>query len=141
MTAAEAKKEGTDRLIDTVEHAEHTSLEAVRKFLDTVEGIFPHLRDDEPRSKIIDSAFEMTEQLVASATRLAQNILDVTQKARSESDRKSAASSRKAATPTKAAKVTRSAKKATKKATATRKAAKATKSAPSAKKAAKKATR
>ncbi len=61
MTATAGKREGSDRLIETVEHAEHSSLEAVRKFLDTVEGIFPHLRDDEPRRTIIDSAFEMTE--------------------------------------------------------------------------------
>jgi hypothetical protein len=34
----------------------------------------------------------MTEQLVAASTRLAQNVLDVTEKALSESDRKSESS-------------------------------------------------
>lgn len=114
MTADKAKQERTDRLFGTIEHAEQVSLEAVRKFLDTVDGIFPHLSDDKPRRQIVDSAFEMTEQLVATSTRLAQNILDVTQKAQSE-----LASSRKKATaPAKAAKkTTKSVKKTTKKAT------------------------
>jgi len=81
---------GTARLIDTVEHAEHASLEAVRSFLDTVNGVFPHLGgDDGPRRKIIDSAFKMTEQLVKTSTGLAKNILDVTEKALSEREEKS----------------------------------------------------
>jgi len=118
MTDTPAKREGNDHLIDTIEHAEHTSLEAVRKFLDTVDGVFPHLGGDEgQRRKIIDSAIEMTEQLVASSTRLAQNIFDVTQKTLSESARKSVAPRKKAAAPVKAAKATKSASKTVKKTT------------------------
>ena len=84
MTAAPIKRTGTNRLVDTIEEAEHTSLEAVRKFVDTVDSVFPHLGgDDGPRRKIVDSAFRMTEQLV-------QNFLDVTRKAVTESGRKSA---------------------------------------------------
>jgi hypothetical protein len=84
MTAAQIKRTGTNRLVDTVEEAEHTSLEAVRKFVDTVDSVFPHLGgDDGPRRKIIDSAFKMTEQLV-------QIFLDVTRKTLTESGRKSA---------------------------------------------------
>jgi len=86
---------GTTRLIDTIEHAEHASLEAVRNFLDTVYGVFPHLGGDEgPRRKIIDSAFKMTEQLVSTSTGLAKNILDVTEKALSEAEEKSTSSTK-----------------------------------------------
>jgi hypothetical protein len=91
MTATPAKKEATARLIDTIEDAEHTSLAAVRKFLETVNGVFPDLGEDGTRRQVIDSAFKMTEQLVGAANRLAQNILDVTEKTLSESDKKSAA--------------------------------------------------
>jgi hypothetical protein len=84
MTAAQTKERGTTRLVDAIEDAEHTSLEAVRKFIDTVDSVVPHLGgDDGPRRKIIDSAFKMTEHL-------AQNFLDVTRKALTESGRKSA---------------------------------------------------
>jgi hypothetical protein len=92
MAATQAKQDGAARLIDAIDDAEQASLEAVRKFLDIVDGVFPHAGDDSPRRKIIDSAFKMTEQLVAASTRLAQNVLDVTEKALSESDRKSESS-------------------------------------------------
>ncbi|HXQ61135.1 MAG TPA: hypothetical protein VN796_02315 [Acidimicrobiales bacterium] len=95
MTPTQTKDNGTKRLVETIDHAEHVSLEAVRNFLDTVDSVFPDLAGDErPRRKIIDSAFKMTEQLVASSTRLAQNILDVTEKALTESDRKSTSSTK-----------------------------------------------
>ncbi len=95
MTVTQNKANGTKRLIETIDHAEHVSLEAVRSFLDTVDSVFPDLgADDRPRRKIIDSAFKMTEQLVGSSTRLAQNILDVAEKALSDSDRTSASSTK-----------------------------------------------
>ena len=95
MNPTQTKESGATRLIDTIEHAEHVSLEAVRNFLDTVDGVFPRLGgDDGPRRKIIDSAFKMTEQLVAASTRMAQNILAVTEKALTESDRKAASSTK-----------------------------------------------
>ncbi len=78
------------RLIDTLEDAEHASLEAVRKFVDTVDGVFPALSDDAPRRKIIDAAFRMTENLVGASNRLAQNVLDVTEKELSQAERKAA---------------------------------------------------
>jgi len=95
MAATQTKDNSTSRLIDTIERAEHVSLEAVRNFLDTVDSVIPDLAgDDRPRRKIIDSAFKMTEQLVASSTRLAQNVLDVTEKALTEHDGKSASSTK-----------------------------------------------
>jgi len=88
MVTTQAKEEGAARLIDTIEDAEHVSLEAVRRFIDTVDSAFPDLGEDGPRRKIIDSAFKMTEQLVGASNRLAQNILDVTERELSEPDRK-----------------------------------------------------
>jgi hypothetical protein len=95
MSPTKATDDGASRLIDTIEHAENTALEAVRNFLDTVDSVFPHLGGDEgPRRKIIDSAFKMTEQLVSTSTGLAKNILDVTEKTLSESDEKSTSSAK-----------------------------------------------
>jgi len=65
-----------DRLIESVRDAEDSALEAVRKFVDTVNGIFPDANaEDGPRRKIIDSAFKMTEQLVGASTQLAEKIV------------------------------------------------------------------
>ena len=95
MSPTQTKDSGTTRLIGTIEHAEHVSLEAVRNFLDTVDGVFPRLGSDEgPRRKIIDSAFKMTEQLVGRRREVAQNVLEVAEKALAESEQK-AGSSRK----------------------------------------------
>jgi hypothetical protein len=75
------RTEGTDmveRIIGSGREAEEFALEAVRKFLDTVNGIFPDLSEDGPRRKIIDSAFKMTEQLVGTWTQAAEKIVKAT---------------------------------------------------------------
>jgi len=73
-----AKKSGTvERVIESGREAEEFALEAVRKFLDTVDGAFPDVGREGPRRKIIDSAFKMTEQLVETWTQLAETIPDV----------------------------------------------------------------
>jgi hypothetical protein len=95
MAATDSEQDGTVRLINTIEDAEKASLEAVRKFVDTVNGAFPDAGQDGPRRKIIDSAFTMTEQLVGASNRLAENILDVTEKALSDSGRARTTASRK----------------------------------------------
>jgi hypothetical protein len=88
MTATKATEE-SPRLIDAIENAETTSLEAVRKFLDTVNDSFPDLGEGEdgPRRKIIDAAFKMTENLVGASNRVAQNILDITEKTLDQADK------------------------------------------------------
>lgn len=88
MTATKAADD-SPRLIDAIERAETTSLEAVRKFLDTVNDSFPDLGEGEdgPRRRIIDAAFTMTENLIAASNRVAQNILDITEKTLGEADK------------------------------------------------------
>ncbi len=83
MTKTEpaTRDDGVTRLIDSVEDAEHSALEAVRKFLDTVDGVFPKVSEDGPRRKIIDSAFKMTEQLLGASNQLARRVVSVTEDA------------------------------------------------------------
>ena len=58
----------------------------MRRFLDTVNGVFPDTSaDGGPRQKIIESAFKMTEQLVGASNQLAQKIVKVSQSALGES--------------------------------------------------------
>ena len=87
MSTTETRSSSADRLIESFHDAGNTALESVRKFLDTVNSVFPDVSaDDGPRKKIIDSAFKMTEQLVGSSTQLAERIVKVTQDAASERD-------------------------------------------------------
>ncbi len=67
-----------ERIIESGREAEEFALEAVRKFLDTVDGIFPDVSEDGPRRKIIDSAFRMTEQLARTWTQAAEKIVKAT---------------------------------------------------------------
>ena len=59
-------------------HAEESVLEAARRFVDTVNDIFPDIGDDAPRRKIIDSAFRMTEQLVGTSNEFARKLVKAT---------------------------------------------------------------
>ena len=90
MTPTQATEERRSQLIDSVGDAEKASLEAVRRFVDTVDGAFPGGGDDGPRQRIIDSAFKMTEQLVGASNRLAQNVLDLTERELGDADSKPA---------------------------------------------------
>ena len=78
-----------DRIIESFHDAGETALESVRKFLDTVNGVFPDVSaDGGPRQKIIDSAFKMTEQLVGASTQLAERLVKASQDAMGEPDKK-----------------------------------------------------
>ena len=92
MTTTEQETRGdARRIIDSVQDAEQSALEAVRKFLDSVDGVFPDVSSDGPRRKIIDSAFEMTEKLVTASNELAQRIVKVTEHTLEEFDKRAAA--------------------------------------------------
>ena len=88
MPGKETGSDDADRIIESLQGAETSALEAVRKFLDTVNGVFPDVSsDDGPRKKIIDSAFKMTEQLAGTWSELAQRIVKVSQSAVGEADK------------------------------------------------------
>ena len=77
------EKSGTvERMIESGREAEEVALEALRKFLDTVDGVFPDVGQEGPRRKIIDSAIKMTEQLVDTWTQLAERIPEVVRERR-----------------------------------------------------------
>ena len=87
MTSTEqgGMSESASRIIESAREAEESALDAVRKFLDTVDSVFPDVGDDRPRRKVIDSAFEMTEQLVGTWTQVAEKIVKVTGEALAQS--------------------------------------------------------
>ena len=92
-TDVDTKDDGAGRILDSLQDAEHSALEAVRKFLDTVNGVFPDMGpNDGPRKKIIDSAFEMTERLVGSWDQFAKSVVKAGQGAMRESEEKKQAS-------------------------------------------------
>ncbi len=88
MATTETDPNSADRIIESFEDAGKPALESVRRFLDTMNGVFPDMgTEDGPRKTIIDSAFTMTEQLVGTSTRLAERIAKTSQDALSASDK------------------------------------------------------
>jgi hypothetical protein len=82
--------EDANRILDSVRDAEESVLEAARKFVDTVNDIFPDVGDDAPRRKIIDSAFRMTEQLVGTSNEFARKLVKATSDATVKTDHETA---------------------------------------------------
>jgi hypothetical protein len=80
-TEQDTRDNGAIRIIESVEDAEQSAIEAVRKFIDSVNGVFRDVSEDGPRRKIIDAAFKMTEQLVGASNQLARRIVNVTENA------------------------------------------------------------
>lgn len=83
-TKLETRDDGANRIIESLQDAEQSALESVRRFVDTVDGAFPDLGEGGTRKKILDAAFKMTEQLVSASNRLAQRIVTVTENALDE---------------------------------------------------------
>jgi len=69
--------EAANRIIESVRDSAEPALEAVRRFVDTVDRHFPDV-GEEPRRKIIDAAFRMAEQLVKTGTQAAEKIVSAT---------------------------------------------------------------
>jgi hypothetical protein len=75
---ARSREDGADRIIDSLAEAERTALEAVRRFLDTVNSSFPDVGPDGgARQRIIDSAFKMTDELVGTSNEFAHRLVKV----------------------------------------------------------------
>ena len=80
--------DSADRIIESFQDAGDSALESVRRYLDTVNGVFPGVgADGGARKEITDSAFKMTEQLVGTSSQLAQRIVKASQDAQDESDK------------------------------------------------------
>jgi hypothetical protein len=78
VTRSRSRDDGADRIIDSVAEAERTALDAVRRFLDTVNNAFPDVGSDGgARQRIIDSAFRMTDELVGSSNQFAHRLVKV----------------------------------------------------------------
>jgi hypothetical protein len=85
MTQTEQQDTSATRIIESVQQAEQSAFEAVRKFVDTVDGVFPDVgTDDGPRRKVIDSAFKMVENLVSTSNKFAENVLQASARAMDE---------------------------------------------------------
>jgi hypothetical protein len=88
-TAADRTKELSEEVIDSLEKGQRAAIEAVRKFVDTVDHTlpaFPHGEGPSRRQEIVDSALEMADRLVHTQYDFIHKVIDSAGKSLSGSD-------------------------------------------------------
>jgi len=89
ITESRPAADAASELIDSVEGLEKSTFEAVRGFLDTLRAMFPDVRDDGPRQKVVDSAVTMVEQIVGASNQFARDVAATTRRAFEEFGKRS----------------------------------------------------
>ena len=79
--AEDSSTDTARKFIGNLADSEKSALDAARKFVDTVNDTVPDTGEDGPRSRIIDSAFRMTQELIDAGNKLALNVVDSTEDA------------------------------------------------------------
>ena len=88
-TAVDTTKELSGEVLDSLEQGQRAAIEAVRKFVDTVDQTLPALPHGEGPSKrqqIVDSALEMADRLVHTQYDFIHNVIDSAGKSLTKSD-------------------------------------------------------
>jgi hypothetical protein len=78
-TAVDRTKDLSDEVLDSVEKGQRAAIEAVRKFVDTVDhtlSAFPHGEGPSRRQEIVDSALEMADRLVHAQYDFIHKVID-----------------------------------------------------------------
>ena len=82
-------KELSEEVLDSLEKGQRAAIEAVRKFIDTVDHALPALPHGEGptrRQEIVDSALEMADRLVHAQYDFIHKVIDSAGKALTKSD-------------------------------------------------------
>jgi hypothetical protein len=88
-TAVDKTKELSEDVLDSLEKGQRAAIEAVRKFVDTVDHALPALPHGEgptKRQEIVDSALEMADRLVHTQYEFIHKVIDSAGKSLSKSD-------------------------------------------------------
>jgi myosin-crossreactive antigen len=78
----------SDEVLESVESGQRAAIEAVHKFVDTVDEKLPSLGDEHPsrRQEIVDAALEMADRLVHTQYDFLRKVVDSAGKALSRTD-------------------------------------------------------
>ena len=89
-TAVDKTTELSDEVLGSLEKGQRAAIEAVRKFVDTVDQALPALAHGEGpsrRQEIVDSALEMADRLVHAQYDFIHKVIDSAGKSLTKSDR------------------------------------------------------
>ncbi|HMD58041.1 MAG TPA: hypothetical protein VKG82_11290 [Solirubrobacteraceae bacterium] len=88
MAIVDRPTELSEQTLESVEKGQRAAIEAVRKFVDTVDEKLPSLGDEHPstRQEIIDAALELSDRLVHTQYGFLREVVDSAGKALGASD-------------------------------------------------------
>ena len=88
MAIVDRPTELSEQTLESVEKGQRAAIEAVRKFVDTVDEKLPSLGDEHPstRQEIIDAALELADRLVHTQYGFLREVVDSAGKALGASD-------------------------------------------------------
>ena len=88
MAIVDRSTELSEQTLESVERGQRSAIEAVRKFVDTVDEKLPSLGDEHPstRQEIIDAALELSDRLVHTQYGFLREVVDSAGKALGASD-------------------------------------------------------
>ena len=89
MAIVDRPTELSGEVLESVEKGQRAAIEAVRKFVDTVDEKLPSLGDEHPsrRQEVIDAALDMADSLVHTQYDYLRNVVDSAGKALGTSDK------------------------------------------------------
>ena len=89
MAIVDRPTELSEQTLDSVEKGQRAAIEAVRKFVDTVDEKLPSLGDEHPsaRQDIIDAALELSDRLVHTQYGFLREVVQSASTALGASDR------------------------------------------------------
>jgi hypothetical protein len=81
-TGSDPLADVTDQVLDAVKSGQQIAIEAVHTFVEKVNEAIPGEGDEKPgqREKVIDSAFQMADRLVAAQYEFVQKVVSATAK-------------------------------------------------------------
>ena len=87
-SAVDRTTELSEEVLKSVESGQRAAIDAVRKFVDTVDEKLPSLGDEHPsrRQEIIDAALELADRLIRTQYEFLRKVVDSTGKALSKAD-------------------------------------------------------
>ena len=74
-TVADRVETLSDEVLDSIQAGQRTAMDAVRKFVDTLDEVTPNLVDESARKKVLDAALDMVDQLVTAQLEFLRKVI------------------------------------------------------------------
>ena len=74
-TVADRVETLSDEVLDSIQAGQRTAMDAVRKFVDTLDEVTPNLVDESARRKVLDAALDMVDQLVTAQLEFLRKVI------------------------------------------------------------------